>query len=211
MTICYSIDALSPSGSKAWRLREDGSWRPCRYAEPLQEGDARITDKDTAAEWAGQRLKKDRVHGLKPVGKAGRFDFWMRGIFAHVISHHLTPPAIPERRDMEALIASLTPGQPWLVYLDGEGRFRALNTAQEPIIGNVDIAVRGEIASSADYVGPAAVRNEALMDELYRQYLGGWLEHLTTSALGVFVPDAEKLKSADEYIAAIRDWQRSAP
>ncbi|RMH62549.1 MAG: hypothetical protein D6678_01105 [Zetaproteobacteria bacterium] len=207
MKMCFSIDALSPSGGKAWRLQQDGSWRLCRYGEPLQPGDARITDKAKAQHWAGQRLKKDRDHGLKPAGKAGRFDFWVRGIFAHVVSHYLAAPAIPDRLELETLVGSLEPGKAWLIYLDTEGHFRALDSDQAPIIGNVDIAVRGEIASSPDYVGPRAVDNEARMDELYRQFLAGWLEHLESANLGVFVPDPEKLKSSEDYLDAIRNWR----
>ena len=50
MKLCFSIDALSASGAKAWRLLENHSWRECTYAEPLQDGDARITDKATSRE-----------------------------------------------------------------------------------------------------------------------------------------------------------------
>ena len=207
MKLCYSIDALSPSGSKAWRLQQDGSWRPCTYAEPLQDHDACITDKETAEYWSGQRLKKDRKQGLKPVGKAGRFDFWMRDVFAHAVTHHLAAPATPDLEEMTELIASLPPGRPWLIYLDVHGHFRALDSEHEPIIGNVDIAVRGEIASSADYVGPAAVANAHLIDETYRQFLAGWLEHLNTANTGIFVPDASKLEDTAHYLERITQWQ----
>jgi len=206
MNVCYSIDALSPSGSKAWRLQENGSWRPCTYAEPLQDGDARITDKETAEYWSGQRLKKDRQHGLKPVGKAGTFDFWMRDVFAHAVTHHLAAPPIPSREEMIEQIASLQPGRPWLLYLDVQGHFHALDSECETIIGNVDIAVRGDIASSPDYVGPAAVGREHFIDETYRQFLAGWLEHLNTANIGIFVPDVEKLEDEASYIRRIEQW-----
>ncbi len=206
MNICYTIDALSAAGDKAWRLQQDGTWRPCTYAEPLQPGDARITDAQQAEDWAGRRLKKDRDTVLRPSDKAGRFDFWMRGIFAHAVTHHLHKPRIPDLEEMTRLIASLTPGIPWLVYLDAEGHFQALDTRSEPIIGNLKIAVRGEIASSEDYVGPKAAADEPLMQRTWTQFLGGWLEHLQSSNLGVFVPDVEKLKDAGDYIAAIENW-----
>ena len=207
MRRCYSIDALSAAGGKAWRLQDDDSWRPCAYREALQAHDARITDNDKAEYWVDRRMKKNAQGVLVPQQKAGTFDFLMRGVFAHAVMHHLQETPLPEREEMEARIAALTPGTPWLLYLDADAHFQALDTDASSIIGNLDIAVRGEIASSPDYVGPQAVANEALMDSTWRQFLGGWLDHLTSSNMHVFVPDIEKLKEAAAYIEAIRSWQ----
>ncbi len=204
--LCYTIDALSDSGKHAWRLQEDGSWRSCRYGEPLKQGDKRITDVDEAEQWAGQRLKKTSDGQLKPAGQPGKFDFWVRGIFAHAVPHRFHAPSLPQKDDLIRVVASLTPGIPWLVYLDADGRFRALDSRSEPIIGNLDIAVRGEIASSPEYVGPDAACNEQNMSQLYAQFLGGWLEHLNTGRMGVFVPDPEKTKDAESYIEALNAW-----
>ncbi|PJA31679.1 MAG: hypothetical protein CO187_08075, partial [Zetaproteobacteria bacterium CG_4_9_14_3_um_filter_53_7] len=60
MKTCFSIDALSPSGANAWRLLENDSWRECVYAEALKAGDKQITDKKSAEQWSGRRLKRDR-------------------------------------------------------------------------------------------------------------------------------------------------------
>jgi hypothetical protein len=207
MQLCFSIDALSAAADQAWRLQDDGSWRECTYAEPLQPGDACVENKATAEDWAGRRLKRDKAQGLIAKGKAGMFDFLMRGIFAHVVLHRLSAAPVPDRAQMCDTLASLTPGNSWLLYLDVAGHFRALDTRKQRIIGNSDIAVRGEIASSEDYVGPKAIEDESLMDEMYRQFLGGWLEHLTTSNLGIFVPDAEKLKPEEHYLEQIHAWQ----
>jgi len=207
MIRCYSIDALSASGDKAWRLQDDESWRPCTYSEPLQSHDARITDNDKAEYWVGRRLKKDKLGQLIAQKKAGTFDFLMRGIFAHAVIHHLQDLPLPERLAMETCIAGMTPGKPWLLYLNADGRFQALDTTTAHIIGNLDIAVRGEIASSPEYVGPEAVCNAARMDTTWRQFLGGWLDHLTSSSMNLFVPDIEKLKEEAAYIEAIKKWQ----
>ncbi|MDX8401090.1 MAG: hypothetical protein R8K47_00515 [Mariprofundaceae bacterium] len=208
MRICYTIDALNARGDKAWRLREDGSWRDCTYAAPIVEGDWFTEDPDEAAAWQGQRLKRARDGRFVRKGRPGVFDFWMRGIFAHAVPHHLDAPAVPEFAQMLDTIRGLEPGRPWLLYLDPEGRFRAIDTSQSPIIGNLDIAVRGEIASGSEWVGPDAVGDETRMDELWRQFLAGWLEHLRTHRLGVFVPDVERLKpSAEDYLAEFRDWR----
>ncbi len=207
MKSCFSIDALSPSGAKAWRLLENGNWRECVYAEPLQDGDTRIGDRKAAEYWLGRRLKKDKETGLTPQEKAGKFDFLMRGIFAHAVLHRTSSAPVPDKKQMQDCYAQLEPGTPWLVYLDVAGHFRALDTSKVSIISNLDIAVRGEIASSEDYIGPKAAANETMMQNLYRQFLAGWLDHLKSSNMNVFVPDLEKLKEESTYIEEIRNWQ----
>ncbi|MFQ5344905.1 MAG: hypothetical protein ACE5DZ_02975 [Mariprofundus sp.] len=207
MKLCFSIDALSPSGAKAWRLLENDSWRECVYAAPLKDGDACISDKKNAEYWLGRRLKKDKDTGLTPQKKAGTFDFLMRGIFAHAVLHRLSSAPVPEKDQMIQCFDQLKPGTPWLVYLDVAGHFRALDTNTISIMANLDIAVRAEIASSEDYIGPKAARNETMMDHLYHQFLAGWVDHLTSSNMNVFVPDLEKLKEESTYLNEIQNWQ----
>ena len=207
MKLCFSIDALSPAGDKVWRLLENQSWRECLYAEPLQDGDAHLTDKATAEFWAGRRLKKDKEMTLKPQEKAGHFDFLMRGIIARAVLHRTTSAPIPAKEQMLSCYEQLQTGTPWLVYLNVSGHFQALDSSRTSIITNMDIAVRGEIASSEDYVGPKAAANEKMMDNLYHQFLAGWADHLKSSNMNVFVPDIEKLEEEADYIDIIRNWQ----
>jgi len=207
MNICFSIDALSPSGAKAWRLLENQHWRECIYGEPLQTGDARITNKADAEAWLNLRLKQDKETVLRAQKKAGRFDFLMRGIFAHAVLHRISSAPLPDKDQMIDCFRQLEPGTAWLVYLNVAGQFKAINTTTTSIISNLDIAVRGEIASSEDYIGPKAAANTLMMDQHYHQFLAGWLEHLSSSNMHIFVPDIEKLKALDDYINAIKDWQ----
>lgn len=207
MNITFSIDALDAAGSHAWRLQLDGEhWRACGYAEPLAESDARLSAPD-AEKLQGHRMQPDKELGLVVRGKPGMFDFLMRGIFTHAILHRFTAPPIPARQQMLAVLAGLEPGTPWLLYLDAAAHFCALDSNREPIIGNLAIAVRGEIASAAGYVGSEAVKNEALMDRTWRQFLGGWLEHLQSGKMSVFVPDVEKLKAEADYLRLIQEQQ----
>ncbi|MDQ6968563.1 MAG: hypothetical protein Q9M14_07770 [Mariprofundaceae bacterium] len=207
MNITFSIDALSPAADKAWRLQQDDTWRECTYAEPLQTNDARITDKHTAEHWAGRRMQKDNDLGLIAKDKAGMFDFLMRGTFAHAVLHRLSAAPIPDKKQMIQATAALAPGTAWLIYLNTAAQFKAIDANHSKIIGNLDIAVRGEIASSADYIGEKSSLNEALMQNTYLQFLGGWLEHLNTSNMGIFIPDVEKLKEESEYTNIIQNWQ----
>jgi hypothetical protein len=209
LKLFFSIDALSPSGAKAWRLLENQNWRECIYAEPLKSGDARITDRQSAEFWVGRRLKKDQETTLKPQQKAGRFDFLMRSIFAHAVLHRGSPAPVPDKDQMINCFGQLEPGTPWLVYLDVASHYRALDTSRTSIISNLDIAVRGEIASSEDHIGPKAAANKKMMDNLYHQFLAGWVDHLKSSNMNVFVPDIEKLKKETDYIEAIRNWRKN--
>jgi len=207
MNITFSIDALSPAADKAWRLQSDDTWRACIYAEPLQENDAHISNKSTAEGWAGRRMQKDKEQGLIAKDKAGMFDFLMRGTFAHAVLHRLSAAPIPDKAQMIQTTASLEPGTAWLIYLNAAGQFKAIDANSSKIIGNLDIAVRGEIASSGDYIGEQAALKTALMDNTYLQFLGGWLEHLKTSNMGIFIPDVEKLNDESEYHNDIQHWQ----
>jgi len=208
MNLCFTVDALAASGDDAWRLLENSQeWRACIFAEDAREGDARLSAPADVADWPGRRLKKDKKHVLAPSSRPGMFDFLMRGIFAHVIPHRFAPPPIPGRDQMIASVRDASPGRSWLLYLNLAGHFRMLDTSASAIIGNIDIAVRGEIASSPDFVGAKAAAKEALMDESYHQFLAGWLQHLNTRRLGVFVPDAEKLDPEEKIIDRIRNWQ----
>ncbi|MDQ6954136.1 MAG: hypothetical protein Q9M20_01665 [Mariprofundaceae bacterium] len=207
MNINFSIDALSPAGDKAWRLQDDGTWRACMYAEALKKHDAHITSKTLAEDWAGRRMEKDKELGLIAKNKAGMFDFLMRGVFAHAVLHRLSAASLPNKDQMLHTTAALEPGTAWLIYLNVAGQFKAIDANNSKIIGNLDIAVRGEIASSGDYIGEQAILNNELMCNTYLQFLAGWLEHLSTSNMGVFIPDVEKLKEQTEYIKAITSWQ----
>lgn len=207
MNITFSIDALSPAADKAWRLQNDNTWRTCTYAEALRENDARLTNKITAEDWAGRRMQKDKELGLIAKEKAGMFDFLMRGTFAHAVLHRLSAAPIPDKAQMIQTTALLEPGTAWLIYLNIAGQFKASDANNSKIIGNLDIAVRGEIASSSNYIGKQASLNEELMHNTYLQFLGGWLEHLNTSNMGIFIPDVEKLKEESEYNSDIQNWQ----
>ena len=207
MNIFFSIDALSAKGDKAWRLLEDMQhWRQATYAEPLRDGDARLNERGSADDWVGRRLVTDKELGLVAKARAGTFDFLMRGIFAHAVLHRLSSSPLPDKAQMRNVMEGLNPGTPWLLYLNPAGQFTAMDTRGAKIIGNLDIAVRGEIASSEDYIGPKAAANETMMNSLYHQFIAGWWEHLSTAQMAVFVPDVEKLKEESFYIEQIQAW-----
>jgi len=98
-------------------------------------------------------------------------------------------------------------GTPWLLYLNIAGQFVMLDTLTVSIVANLNIAVRGEIASAPAYIGALAADDDGLMARIYHQFVAGWWQHLHTLRMGVFVPDASALRPLEEYIAHINDWQ----
>lgn len=207
MKFCFTIDALSAAGNEAWRLTSDDQrWRKATFAEDVKSEDARLTDEGIVRGWMGMRLSRDKRLGLKPREKPGMFDFLMRGIFAHAIVHRFGPAPVPARDQLACTIARAEPGSPWLVYLDLAGHFQVLDIRHEGIIANTHIAVRGEISSSRDYIGPKAAEDKILVDEIYRQFLAGWHTHLVSRRLGIFVPDVEKLEDEDHLREKILTW-----
>jgi len=205
--LCFSIDALSAAGNKAWRLSDDmHHWRTCVFAEDLKDSDARIFDQNEVSGWAGMRLVRDKQLCLKPRGKPGIFNLLMTGIFAHSIVHRLSSPAMPDRDQFVNTMKETEPGCPWLIYIDLSGRFQVLDTSKVSILGNIRIAVRGEITSSPGFIGPKAAHNEKMMEEVFRQFLEGWYIHLQSRRTGIFVPDKEKLADKQILHQKILDW-----
>ncbi|MDQ6975984.1 MAG: hypothetical protein Q9M22_05385 [Mariprofundaceae bacterium] len=207
MKYYFSIDALPASGHAAWRLQIDGvTWRDAVFAEPLQANDYRIFEPSKATIWHGRRLKQVKGQ-LQVQPKPGRFDFLTRGIFSHAVLHRCSVAAIPDLTQMQDVIRQHAPHTAWLLYLNIAGQFMMLDTQVMPIIGNLSIAVRGEIASSSAYIGALAADNKTLVRGLFHQFLAGWWQHLNTSRMGVFVPDVSTLRPLEEYIAHIDGWE----
>jgi len=207
MKIVFSVVAMPQLGNRSWRLQDDNTWRPCTFGEALKEHDARLTDKEEVRNWVNVRLVEDKETGLKVKGKTGMFDFLVSGILSHVIVHRLSPAPIPNKEQMLKTIADAKVGTPWLLYLDLAGSFRMLHSEETPIIGNPDIAVRGEIASSAGFIGEEAAADTEKMDTLYHQFIAGWLTHLETRRLSVFIPETKDMPELEDCIEKIKAWE----
>ena len=207
MNIVFSVGAMPQVGKKAWRLQDDNTWRRCTMGENLKKHDAKLTDKKEISNWINVRLVEDKETGLKVKGKVRLFDFFISGILSYVTVHRFSPAPIPDKNQMINTIAQAEVGTPWLLYIDLAGNFRMLNSEETPIIANPDIAVRGEIASSEAFIGNQAAQNTEKMDELYLQFIAGWLTHLQTRRLSVFIPETKDIHSLEDSIEKIQAWR----
>jgi len=202
--MAFSLDALSSSAQKAWRLKTNGQWQPCAFAQDICIDDHLVCQKSELQQWQGKRLKH-KNNRMIVSQKSGFFDFLMRGVFIYPVLHRFSAPTLPSKEDLTACIHAAIAGKSQLLYLNIAGQFRVFEIYNNPIIGNPDIAVRGEIVSSSDYLG-SAVSSENI-ESLYLQFISAWLEHLQCKRLGIFVPELRKTKSEQEMITDILNWQ----
>ena len=206
MRLAFTIDALSDSGGRAWRLRSDmAHWRPARFAEDAAAGDALLTEIGRLRPLIGLRLRRSRETGLSVKDRSGPFDFLQRGIFSHAILHRFTPAPIPDKEQMVQTLRRMVPGRAQLLYLDPGAIFRSREA--EDLIHNPTIAVRGEIASSPGFIGERAAADGRLVDQLWGQFLAGWSQHLASRRMNCFIPDPEHAPPVAASLAAIEAFR----
>lgn len=181
-----SIDALSPSGNKAWRLNTEGQWRKAKFAEPLQEEDFATTDPEEAQAWLAGRLHKDWRGNLTWESTPSRATSAPGEITVHAIAHRSDSPPLPQREDLERIVATADPEDRRVIALDLEGRFRLRDPAERPVSGDPALAAHGDSLSGARFLGPEAIEDEAYLSELYRNFLGAWYQHLRSGRVSVY-------------------------
>ncbi|MDX8410096.1 MAG: hypothetical protein R8J84_08690 [Mariprofundales bacterium] len=209
MNIAFTLDALSDSGKHAWRLLEDGkTWRKTVFAADVVLGDALITDDKILRPQIGRRLVKSRHTGLTSKEKLGIFNFMQRGIFSHAILHRFSAAPIPDPQQMIDTLRQMKPDTAQLLYLDLGGAFRSRDATD--LVDNPAIAVRGEIASSAQFIGEQAAANHAYTDNLWQQFIAGWWQHLANRRINGFIPDLERCPTVEKALTAIQQFEPEA-
>ncbi|MDX8413222.1 MAG: hypothetical protein R8J85_03970 [Mariprofundales bacterium] len=204
MNIIFTIDALMDSGKQAWRCTDNSAWRTASFAEHLQANDAMLTETSSIQERLGLRMRQDPQLGLVPCGKSGVFDFLQRGIFTHAIVHRTSSAPLPDQAQMCSTIAAMEPGYAQLLYLDLGGVFRSRPATD--LIHNLAIAVRGEVASSAPFIGAEAAQNSDYTNGLWQQFAAGWLQHLNSRRINCFVPNLEQCLPVEESLLKAEQW-----
>jgi len=204
VNIAFSLDALSSSAQKAWRLNDKDQWTACDFSQDIRTHDKLVHDPKALQQWQNKRLKKTNK-GMVVSQKAGFFDFLMQGIFIYPVLHRFSEPTLPNKDDLANCIYTATAGKSQLLFLNLAGQFQRFYTENNPIIGNPNIAVRADIISSPQYLGENV--SHAHIDTLYLQFISAWLEHLQCKRLGIFIPELRKTKPEAEIIDEITHWQ----
>jgi len=198
VNIIFTIDALIDSGKQAWRLTADQQqWRSVTFAENLHADDAMLTDADGIRDQLGLRMTKNRQFGLVHQGKAGMFDFLQHGIFTHAVVHRTGSTPLPDKGQLRTTIAAMQPGSAQLLYLDLGAVFRSRPATD--LVHNLALAVRGEVASSAPFIG----KNDDYIAMLWQQFAAGWLQHLVSRRINCFVPNLEQCPPVEETLVKI--------
>lgn len=201
-----SLDALSPSGNKAWRLGKDHQWRKAKFAEPLREEDFATTDPEEALTWLAGRLHKDWRGRLTWQFTPGRATSAPGEITVHAIAHRSDSPPMPQREDLERVVASADPKERRVIALDLEGRFLLRDPAEHPVSGDPALAAHGDSLSGTRFLGPEAAQDEAYLAELYRNFLGAWYQHLRSGRVSVYAGEPPWDLSPEELQERIRAW-----
>ncbi|MDQ6951063.1 MAG: hypothetical protein Q9M26_05305 [Mariprofundales bacterium] len=209
MQILFTLDALSDSGKNSWRLEKDGQqWRPATFAEDIASGDALFTNRDTLRPQIGLQLTPNRQFGLIAKARPGILNILQRGIYSHAIVHRCGAAPIPDQQQMIDTLRQMSVGTAQLLYIDLGGIFRRHDATD--LVHNPAIAVRGEIASSENFIGEKAANNHALTDNLWQQYISGWWQHLASRRINTFIPDLERCPTVENALAGIENFQPEA-
>ncbi|SCY41354.1 hypothetical protein [Thiohalorhabdus denitrificans] len=203
----YSIDALNPSGSRAWRLQDDHTWRKAQFAEPLSAGDLTTTDPAEARRWLAGRLQKDWRGRLSWEAAPDRGPFAPGEIGIHPIAHREGTARVPDREALQRVLAQAPADERRVLCLDTDGNFRLRDPEAEPLAGDPDLAAHGDSLSGAAYLGPEAAADSRYVDETYRKFLGAWYQHLRSGRVSLYAGEAPWDLDTDTLIARIQEWR----
>ena len=202
-----SIDALNPSGTKAWRLQANHSWRKIQFAEPLQADDFTTDDPATARNWLQGRLEKDWRGRVSWEASPGRTTFAPGEISLHAIAHRQEGPSLPDREALRGCIAQAPTDQRRVLCLNLNGQFLLRDPERDPPTGDPALAAHGDSLFGPDYLGAPAAENAAYVDETYRRFLDAWYQHLRSGRVNIYAGEPNWDLDAADLRDRIRGWQ----
>jgi hypothetical protein len=119
--------------------------------------------------------------------------------------HRTHKSPIPSRDQLVEVIRLTDDSHNNFLSLDLEGRFAVIRH-DEASWSRPTWAVRHEtFGAGNNYAGPGAADDAEYMDELYRDMLAGWLEHLETGAMECYL-DIPADATTEQLISKIKRW-----
>ena len=190
----FTVDSLVER-SKDYRLQSDGSWRRLDFR---RKGASflNIMDSDLILTDVREAKKYEKRKEIENIGEKTYFVnpntvqvFSDKHAFVFPRLHRTRVPRRFTREELHSVIANGDDSIYNALILDFDGRFSLIDFHSPERIDS-EIAVRNECFCAGNgYVGRDAANDGEHMDETYLGMLDGWIKHLTTRKLDIFVDE----------------------
>ena len=195
----YTIDA-STRFYKEFRLTSISTWRELDGYPGISSDDHIVFDSKDTLDYYKEGVVSMGGETYRANPKELNFsDQYV--VFIYPVFHRFEVPRKFSMQEMREVIASGDDSELNSLVLDLNGRFSFMNT--NLAMRNPNVAVRNEaFAPGNGYVGVGASEDRSFVGETYLGMLEGWLTHLKTGKLEVFV-DCYEGESEQEMWAEV--------
>lgn len=180
-----------------YRLQQCGQWRSLeKGAWAFSEGDLLYKDfVDTVSHSTQESLVE--LGGKLFMANPKILELGMEYANVFVRAHHSQRPRKFSRPELEQLIREGDDSRLNVLVLAVDGRFSLMDAVGVDLRYH-PVAVRHEAWCEGNgYVGPEAAADTSHVSETYVDMLQGWLEHLQTGRMDVFVDMPASLREAE--------------
>ena len=201
----YTIDVEDIIGYiEQFRLQKDNSWKKIRDFMNLSQSDKtfNLPQVSEARNFISTQ-KTIELDGFEYPVNPHELSFGYSVAFMSLRLHRQERPAHPLREDLQRVIETGSDDRTNKLYLRVDGKFGLMDFRDyqhdDPSIAMVHEA----FVEGNGYVGPDAAKAKRFMDQTWIGSLSGWLQHLNTGRLNIFIDwvgnktESELLEEAD--------------
>lgn len=188
-----------------WRLQKDETFRKINDNDPVIDLDRRFTMPAELLKYhqPNYRITLDgkAVTANRTEGRLGEESYSLSGI-----AHRQERVIIPHEQELKSVLRNGDDSETSTLILSLDGRFELLPRVHINVVGNPSWAVRYETFDGGnDYVGPDAADDEDHVSQVYVAMLGGWVDHVLSGRLNVYV-DGSCGQSEAELRETLIEW-----
>ncbi len=172
---------------KNYRLQKNGTWRTLKKDFSLEENDQHITSLSEVEMYCREDQSieiEGKMFRANPSGPIGLGDKTL--VFVHPRLFRFERPLIPDKRDLIEKIAEADLCKIYSPIINLEGNIDLRDWEIKNPVKDYSIAARAESLGD-DYLGFSAARDESFISNIYTSLLDGWLIHLETGKLNIFI------------------------
>ncbi len=192
---------LNVNFDKLYRLQQDQSWR-CSESY-FQQSFLTLSDTDQLFLKLEHlrpyfKQKKVNIEGEEYSINQDEIDvFGGRNAFLLPKVYRLTVPLLPSREELTQVIAEGDDRQNNALIIDLEGHFKLMGFSRARRV-LAPIAVRNEAYVAGNgYVGIVPAQDAIFLEREYLSLLEGWVSHLHSGRLDIFVDESTQRKEKD--------------